>query len=485
MDGLFTDRSNDMTDLPRVCVIGAGLSGLTACKALSDRAIPYTCFESGDDVGGNWYFGNTNGRSAAYKSLHINTSKRSASFKDLPMPDRYPDYPHHTQIKEYLQEYSHTFGLRQNIRFNATVQHCSRLEGGGWEVELEGGDVERFDALLVANGHHWDPSFPDPAFPGVFDGDVLHAHQYVDPTDPLDMRDKRVLVVGMGNSGADIVSELSRRGLAKSVILSSRGGGWVLPKYLFGKPTDQLAATIPWLSLRLQRRIAQIVPKIASGRMEDYGLPKPDHKFLESQPTASSELLVRLGSGDASAKPNVAELMGDHVRFVDGTVEPIDTIVYATGYKVSFPFFSEDFISAPRNVLPLYKRMFKPGIDDLAFIGLAQAIPTLFPFAEAQSKFAATWLAGEWALPTVQAMEREMRADEARFTKHYTQRPRHTMQHDYVVYDYELRRKIIPAGRRRAAQGGAVRLAGRAGAGQTVTAAGRGATPVRAALELA
>jgi cation diffusion facilitator CzcD-associated flavoprotein CzcO len=451
-----------MTELPRVCIIGAGLSGLTACKALTDRGIPYTCFESSDDVGGNWYFGNPNGRSAAYRSLHINTSKRSASFKDLPMPERYPDYPHHSQIAEYLREYADTFGLRANIRFNTTVERCERLPGGGWHVDLEGGGAEQFDALIVANGHHWDPAFPDPPFPGRFDGDVMHAHAYVDPTDPIDFRGRRVLVVGMGNSGADVVSELSRPGVAERVILSTRGGGWVLPKYVFGKPTDQLAATIPWLSLSLQRRIAQIVPRIASGRMEDYGLPKPDHRFLESQPTASSELLLRLGSGDAEAKPNVAELMGDHIRFVDGSVEPIDAIVYATGYKVSFPFFDEEFLSAPRNVLPLYKRMFKPGIDDLAFIGLAQAIPTIFPFAECQSKLAAAWLAGEWALPSPAAMEREIAKDDARFTRHYTARPRHTMQHDYVVYEYELRRKVIPAGRRRARKGDGARLAGRA-----------------------
>src|ERR1044072_2367604 len=136
-----------MSDLPRVCVIGAGLSGLTACKALGDRGIPYTCFESGDDVGGNWYFGNTSGRAAAYKSLHINTSKRSASFHDMPMSDSYPDYPHHTQIHEYLREYADTFGLRANIRFNTTVARCERGERGGRTVALAARGVQRVDAL--------------------------------------------------------------------------------------------------------------------------------------------------------------------------------------------------------------------------------------------------------------------------------------------------------------------------------------------------
>jgi hypothetical protein len=195
--------------------------------------------------------------------------------------------------------------------------------------------------------------------------------------------------------------------------------------------------------------------------MEDYGLPKPDHRFLDAQPTISHELLLRLGSGDAVAKPNVAELLGDRVRFVDGSVEEVDTIVYATGYKISFPFFDKGFISAPGNVLPLYKRMFKPGIDDLAFIGLAQPIPTIFPFAECQSGLLAAWLAGEWALPTVPDMERETAADHRRFTSNYTPRPRHTMMHYTAVYNREIQRKVLPAGRRRAEQGMGRRLAGR------------------------
>jgi len=117
---------------------------------------------------------------------------------------------------------------------------------------------------------------------------------------------------------------------------------------------------------------------------------------------------------------------------------------------VSFPFFDEDFLSAPGNRFPLWKRMFRPGIDDLAFIGFAQAIPTIFPFSECQSKLAARWLRGEWALPDTAEMEREIAADEARFTGHFSDRPRHTMQLDFYVYDRELGRDVVPAGRARA-----------------------------------
>ena len=441
-------------------MIGAGVSGLTAVKALGDFGVPHTCFETSDDIGGNWYFRNPNGRSSAYRSLHIDTSKTAISFADFPMDERYPDFPHHAEIKQFLHEYADRFGLRERICFGTTVEHAERMSEGGWRITTADGEEHLFDALLVCNGHHWDPSYPD--FPGEFTGETIHAHHYIDPTDPLDLVGERVLVVGIGNSGVDITSELSRKGVADRVFISTRSGAWVVPKYVFGRPADQVFKTNPRLPISLQRRIARVLPRLVSGRMEDFGLPTPDHHFLEAHPTVSSELLLRLGSGDAVAKPNVAELLGQRVRFADGSVEPVDAIVYATGYRISFPFFDPEFLSAPGNVLPLYKRMFKPGLDDLGFIGLGQAIPTIFPFAECQSKLAARWLAGEWALPSPPEMEREIARDERRHTRQFTNRPRHTMELDYYLYEYDLRKRVVPAGQERAGHGFGAPLAGRA-----------------------
>jgi hypothetical protein len=436
---------------PRVCVIGAGVSGLTAIKALGDWGVDHTCLEASDDIGGNWYFRNPNGRSSAYRSLHIDTSKSSISFQDFPMDERYPDFPHHTQIHTFLREYADTFGLRDRIRFGTAVERATRLDGGGWDI-----DGDRFDALLVCNGHHWDPSYPD--FPGHFDGPTIHSHHYIDPTEPLALAGKRVLVVGIGNSAVDIVSELSRKGIAERVLISTRSGAWVIPKYVLGRPVDTVVRTNPRMPLGLQRRAARVFARVIAGRMEDFGLPTPNHHFLEAHPTVSSELLLRLGSGDAIAKPDVAELLPDRVRFVDGTIEEVDVIVFGTGYKISFPFFDPAFISAPGNVLSLYKRMFKPGIDDMAFIGLGQAIPTIFPFAECQSKLAGRWLGGDWALPTPAEMSADIGRDERRDVRHYADRPRHTMQLDYYVYEHDLRTRVIPAGQRRASETSAARV---------------------------
>ncbi|MDT7777198.1 MAG: hypothetical protein QOC67_6122, partial [Pseudonocardiales bacterium] len=228
---------------PTTAVIGAGISGLTAGKMLGDYGVPFTCFEASDRVGGNWAFGNPNGHSSAYQSLHIDTSKHQLSFKDFPMPEDYPDFPHHTLIKEYLDSYADTFGVRERIEFQNGVVHAERLEGGGWELRTQRGETRRFDLLVVANGHHWDPRMAE--FPGEFSGESLHSHHYIDPWTPLHLMDKRVLVVGLGNSAADIAVELSQRAMRNQVTLSTRSSAWVVPKLMFGKAADMNYRTNP------------------------------------------------------------------------------------------------------------------------------------------------------------------------------------------------------------------------------------------------
>jgi hypothetical protein len=235
-----------------------------------------------------------------------------------------------------------------------------------------------------------------------------------------------------------------------------------MPKYLFGRPVDRISQTVPWLPLSWQRRMVRPLPRLINGDPEAYGLPRPNHNFLEAHPTVSSELLLRLGSGDAFAKPNVSRLDGSRVWFEDGSSEEFDAIVYATGYNITFPFFDPEFISAPGNRLPLYKRMLYPGIDDLVFMGFAQAIPTLFPFVECQARLLARYLAGTYRPPPEDEMRAVIAADEARFVGHFNDRPRHTQQVDYFTYEWEMRNRELPAGRDRAARLGPVPLAGKA-----------------------
>src|ERR1700716_2984424 len=335
-----------MTTLPTACVIGAGSSGIAAAKALHERGIPFDCFEKSDRVGGNWVFGNKNGMSSASRSLHINTSRERMEYSDYPMPTSYPDFPHHTHIARYFDDYVDHFGLRDQIVFQTGVEHASRDPGGGWTVRLETGETRRYDALLVANGHHWNPRWPEPAYPGSFDGVQMHSHRYIENSD---FRDKNVLVVGIGNSAMDIAVESSF--VARSTYLSSRRGAYILPKYMFGRPLDQIGvnALTPMLPFTFRRAILHTMYKIGVGKVQDYGLPEPDHKIGEAHPTISADFLNRIAHGEMTWKPNVASLEGDSVMFDDGTSEQIDVIVWCTGYKVSFPFFDDEFISAPDN----------------------------------------------------------------------------------------------------------------------------------------
>jgi hypothetical protein len=185
------------------------------------------------------------------------------------------------------------------------------------------------------------------------------------------------------------------------------------------------------------------------GRVEDFGMPTPDHEILTAHPTVSSDLLQRVGNGDVIVKPDVAELQGDRVEFTDGSVEPIDAIIYATGYKITFPFFDPEFLAARDNVLPLFKRIFVPGIENLMFIGFAQAIPSIIGFVQDQAKWIASYLAGEYALPSPEEMEAAIKRDEARMMSHYVASGRHTMQVDHVLYARDLQ-KEWKRGRKRA-----------------------------------
>jgi hypothetical protein len=437
--------------LPRTAIIGAGISGLTAGKMLKDYRVPYTTFEASDRIGGNWAFGNPNGHSSAYRSLHIDTSKHRLSFKDFPIPEHFPSFPHHSDIKAYLDAYANAFGLLENIEFNNGVVRAARVDGGGWEIEDQAGARREFDLLVVANGHHWDPRLPD--FPGTFTGEQIHSHHYIDPQEPLELTGKRILVVGIGNSAADITVELSSKSLQNQVTLSTRSSAWIVPKYIAGQPGDKYFRTNPHLPLSWQRKFAQMLAPVLGTDPTMYGLPAPNHKLFEAHPTQSVELPLRLGSGDVVPKPNVSRLDGDTVHFEDGTSGVFDVIVYATGYNITFPFFDRDVVSAPDNHIRLYKRMFKPGMNDLVLMGFAQAIPTLFPFVECQSRLLAAYAVGRYGLPPVAEMEQVIDADQQLHAGHCTDRPRHTQQVDYFIYEHDLRVRELPAGAKRAADG--------------------------------
>ena len=444
-----------MSPYPTAAVLGAGSSGIAAAKALHERGVPFTVFEASDRVGGNWVFGNRNGMSAAYRQLHINTSRDRMEYSDYPMPKSYPDYPHHTQIASYFDAYVDHFGFRDRIRFETTVAHARRGDDGVWELELTDGTVERSDALLVANGHHWDPRWPEPMFPGheTFAGPQIHAHDYRD-SDLFAGR--RALILGMGNSAMDIAVEASY--VAERTFLAARRGAWILPNYLFGRPIDQMPND-PRMPVKLRMKLFETMIRLHVGRPEQYGLPKPDHPFGAAHPTVSGRIVDRLQHGTITPKPNIARLDGDEVEFADGSRERVDVVVYCTGYKISFPFFDPAFISAPENRIELFRRVFHPDVANVFFVALVQPLGATMPIAEHQGTWIADHLRGEYLLPGRAEMLHDIRAENDAMRRRYVASKRHTIQIDFDDYLRDLERERRAGAQRARAAGFALPVA--------------------------
>jgi cation diffusion facilitator CzcD-associated flavoprotein CzcO len=439
------------SSLPKVCIVGAGSSGIAAAKVLHERGVPFDCYELSDRVGGNWVWGNSNGVSSSYRSLHINTSRTRMEYSDFPMPEHYPDFPRHDQIAEYFDSYVDHFGFRGSIHFETGVERVERRADGVFDVTIAGGEKIEYDAVIVANGHHWDPRMPEPAFPGAesFEGEQIHSHHY---KDEAQLVGKDVVVLGMGNSSMDIAVDASYH--AKNTYLAARRGAHIVPKYLLGKPMDTIGGSelIPGaIRFAMFRRLL----KMEVGDLTNYGLPEPDHKFAEAHPTISGRILDRLAHGAITPKPNIERLEGDRVHFTDGSSVHADLVVYCTGYKITFPFLDDDVVSPRDNEIRLYKHMFHPSIAGLYFVGLVQPLGAIMPIAERQSELIARHLTGSYALPDEPTMERDIDRKREAIRKRYVASKRHTIQVDYDDYMHELKKEMGRGASRAAASASA------------------------------
>ncbi len=417
----------------RACIIGAGVSGLVAARALAARSLPFDCFERGSDLGGLWRYDNDNGLSGIYASLHVNTSRGRMDLSDFPMPDEYPDFPHHAQVLAYFEAYADHFGLRDAITFRTEVVRVAPAVGGAFRVTVRQVDTgetatHTYGAVLVANGHHWDPFRPD--FPGVFHGRAMHSHDYRTPDV---FAGRRVLVVGVGNSGCDVVCEAART--ADRTLLSTRRGAYVTPKYLLGRPLDAwVSPATARLPYWMQNLTAQALLLLTRGPQSRYGFPTPDVPYGALHPTVSSNLLELVRDGRIDVRPNIERLDGDRVLFEDGSTAEVDVLVYATGYNLTFPFFDEHFLKPVDNYLPLFLHVVPPELPNLYFIGLLQPIGALMPLAEAQAEWVGDLMAGRAGLPVPEAMHEAIRARQDRDRKRYVASRRHTIEVDFYPY---------------------------------------------------
>jgi len=425
----------DCTD--RYCVIGAGSSGLAAAKNLLGRGIACDVLERNAQLGGNWCYGQPNSR--VYASTHTISSKQLTEYTDFKMPGHFPKFPHHSQIFEYLAAYARKFGLYDVIQFNTPVERVEP-DAGSWLVTLPTGEARRYAGVIVANGHNWDPRWPE--FPGKFDGVAMHSAQYKTP-DVL--RGRRVLVVGAGNTGCDIAVEAAIH--AERAFHSLRRGYHFVPKFIFGRPSDVVGEKLlRWgLPDRWRRWIVRNMLRLVVGDVQKYGLPAPDHELFASHPIINSQLPYYVAHGRVVPKPNIAELLGDRIRFDDGSTEAIDLVIYATGYKISFPFLDREHLNWHDGKPRLYLNVFHPTYDNLFVVGLIQPDSGQFGLVDYQSQLVAGFIAesraGTPAAEQFRRVKSQGSAEDLR-KPHYLDTPRNLLEVEHYSYLKRIRSEL-------------------------------------------
>jgi hypothetical protein len=419
-------------DNPSICVIGAGPSGLTTLKNLLALGLMnIACFDEADAIGGNWVF--REDQPSVHEATHIISSKRLSEFEDYPMPADFPDFPSHHEIRAYFEAYASQFGLAPFIRLKQRIESATRSADGRWSVRIatpHGVDEATFDYLIVCSGHHRVAHIPE--YDGHFNGEVLHSSAF---KHVALFANKRVLVVGGGNSGCDIAAAISR--VASRTCISMRRGYHILPKKLFGYPVDRLYAAFRWLPRSVSRPLFKMVLRIKVGRWEDYGLQTPRCELLEMHPTLNSDVLKALRGGALIPRVGIARLGELDVEFLDGSVEAFDIIIWATGFNTVFPFLDKSVVNwNMAECPPLYLKMIHREVANLYFIGLFQPLGCIWRLADHQAHIAALQIAGYLERPADigARIEREMSLRYGKFDKS----ARHSVEVDYHIFRGEL-----------------------------------------------
>ncbi|MEK9971481.1 MAG: NAD(P)-binding domain-containing protein [Ferrovibrio sp.] len=416
-------------------VIGAGPAGLAAVKSFKQAGLPVEAVERHADVGGQWLYGAE--ASAVYASTHLISSKKTTAFADFPMPDDWPAYPSHALVLQYLRDYATHFGLTPLIRFNTSLQKLDR-HGDGWRATFDDGTAKNYTGVVIANGHLTDPLLPQ--IKGEFSGTLMHSKDYKSP----EIFDgKTVLVVGMGNTGCDIVVDAIHR--ADRVLWSVRGGNHFVPKFIAGKPADEGNHKKRRLKLPkwLRSRLHEPVLRILVGPPERFGLPRPTHRLYDRTPIVNSLVLQHLGQGDVALRKPIREFRGDTVVFADGHEDQVDLVLLATGYRVTFPFLDDLAVlnwqpaqDAPR----LHLNIFPPQDNNLFVAGLLEGAGVGWGGRALQSELIAAYLKAREKNPSAAAAFRTSIA--AGCAQPVQDRGDHGVFVDFVDYKRDLQAAI-------------------------------------------
>ena len=415
--------------------------GLACAKVLVEQGIEFQGFELHSDVGGLWDIQGP--RSTMYETAHLISSRTKTEFTDFPMPEGVADYPSHRVMRDYFRAFTEHFDLRRHFRFGAEVLRCEPLDSGWRVVWREGGEQHdgRFSAVMIANGTLSEPNLP--RFEGQFDGEVIHSAAYRHPDQ---MRGKRVLVVGGGNSGCDIVVDAVHHG--QSADLSLRRGYHFVPKYVFGKPADTVGGKLR-LPMWLKRRLDTMILRWFTGDAQRVGFPAPDHRLYESHPVVNSLAIFHAGHGDIRIRPDVARLEGQAVVFTDGSRAEYDLIIAATGYQLHYPFVDKDLLNWQGAAPHLFLNCLHPQRDDLFVMGMLEATGLGWQGRHEQAEMVALYLKGlRTGHPAAAAIKAEKAAGFRRVTggMDYVDLPRMAYYVDRATYRREITKWIKALG---------------------------------------
>ncbi|NWX07226.1 FMO1 monooxygenase, partial [Caloenas nicobarica] len=406
----------------RVAVVGAGVSGLTATKCCLDEGLEPTCFEQSQDIGGVWRYTEhiEAGRPSLYASVISNSSKEMSAFSDFPYPEDFPVFLPHAKLLDYLRRYANHFGVMEHIKLRTTVVSIQKRPDfattGQWDVvtEADGKHTSHvFDAVMVCTGNFSEPTIPLHSFPGIerFKGQYFHSRQYKRPDV---FEGKRVLVVGMGNSGVDIAVEASH--VATKVTVSTSRGAWVLGRvFEHGYPWDVVFNT-RLMSLIRNNLPGPLVWALINYTVnkrfnhENYGL-QPEHSCRMREPVLNDDLPSYILTGRITIKPGVKEFKDNSVVFHNcPEEEPIDIVVFCTGYDVSFPLLEEEIVKVENKYASLYKYVFPTHLQKptLAILGQIRPLGAIMPVTEMQARWATRVFKGLCQLPPQSVMEKEV-----------------------------------------------------------------------------
>jgi Flavin-binding monooxygenase-like len=422
-----------MANIGRVCVVGAGPAGLSLARAFLALGIPFDIYERHRDVGGLW--DQSNPGSPIYESAHFISSRTQSHFHDFPMPEDYPDYPSHRQVLAYVRAFADAYGLREHIRFDTEVRSAVP-DGSGWTVTLSTGQVRSYASLVCANGTNWHPRMP--TYAGVFSGEMRHTQTYRSADE---LRGKRVLIIGAGNSGADIACDASRT--AAKAFLSVRRGYHFIPKHIFGKPADVFAEESPPMPMWLRQRIFGALLRLLNGDLQRLGLPRPDHRIFESHPILNTQVLHHLSHGDIQAMPDVERFAGKTVHFKNGAAEEIDLVLCATGYDWSIPFVDPGQFRWKGHRPELYMALFSRENPSLYVMGYLETNHGAYRFFDDMADILARVVAARAeGGKAAEAVDRLVANDRTDLTGgiRFVGTERHATYVDAIAYRRQLRR---------------------------------------------